>query len=137
MSPAFTHSLRVRFVECDPQGIVFNARYLEYFDVALTELWREALGGYDAIMDAHDVDIVVAEVTVRYLTPLRFDDVFELRVTCERLGTTSMLTAIAVERDGERIAEGEMRHVFTARSSGEKTAIPAPIRAALEPYALG
>lgn len=136
MSDAFTHSLRVRFVECDPQGIVFNARYLEYFDVALTELWREAFGGYDAIMDAHGVDIVVAEVTVRYRAPLRFDDVFELRVTFGRLGTTSLLTTIAVERDGETVAEGEMRHVFTARDSGEKTAIPAPIRAALEPYAL-
>lgn len=137
MSPPFTHSMRVRFAECDPQGIVFNARYLEYFDVALTELWREAFGGYDAIMDVHDVDIVVAEVTVRYRAPLRFDDVVDLRVTFERLGTTSMLTAIAVERDGECVASGEMRHVFTARDSGEKIAIPAPIRAALEPYAQG
>ena len=38
------HVLRVRFGECDPQGIVFNAHYVAYFDVALTELWREALG---------------------------------------------------------------------------------------------
>ena len=38
----FSHRLRVRYGECDAQGIVFNANYLAYVDVALTELWREA-----------------------------------------------------------------------------------------------
>ena len=41
MSRVLVHPLRVRYAECDPQGVVFNSRYLEYFDVALTELWRE------------------------------------------------------------------------------------------------
>jgi acyl-CoA thioester hydrolase len=35
----FVHELRVRYAECDPQNIVFNANYLVYFDVAFTELW--------------------------------------------------------------------------------------------------
>jgi len=30
---SFVHELRVRYGECDPQGIVFNANYLLYFDV--------------------------------------------------------------------------------------------------------
>ena len=42
----FRHTIRVRYNECDPQGHVFNANYLAYFDLAMTELWRE-LGGYD------------------------------------------------------------------------------------------
>jgi acyl-CoA thioesterase FadM len=32
----FEHPLRVRYGECDPQGIVFNANYLLYFDVVFT-----------------------------------------------------------------------------------------------------
>ena len=44
MAASFVHELRVRYGECDPQGIVFNANYLLYFDVAFTELWREAVG---------------------------------------------------------------------------------------------
>ena len=137
MSRELVHSLRVRFAECDPQGIVFNARYLEYFDVAMTELWREAFGGYDAIMDEHGVDIVVAEAGIRFRSALRFDDVFELRVTIKRLGTTAMTTAIAVERDGEPVAEGELRHVFVRSGSTDKTEIPERIRAALAPHAQG
>ncbi len=32
----FSHELRVRYGECDAQGIVFNANLLAYVDVALT-----------------------------------------------------------------------------------------------------
>ena len=36
--PDFVHELRVRYGECDPQGIVFNPNYLAYFDHTVTEL---------------------------------------------------------------------------------------------------
>ena len=38
------HRLRVRYGECDPQGIVFNANYLAYLDQTFTELLRAAYG---------------------------------------------------------------------------------------------
>jgi len=130
-----THSLRVRYAECDPQGVVFNSRYLEYFDVALTELWREAFGNYDKVMEDLGVDLVVAEATVRYRASLRFDDIFELRATITRLGSTSTTIAISIDRDGETVAEGEMRHVFVSRGTAAKTEIPDSIRESLAPYA--
>lgn len=42
MAAPFSHTLRVRFRKCDPQGIVFNGNYVGYFDDAFTELWRSA-----------------------------------------------------------------------------------------------
>lgn len=134
MSRSLRHPMRVRYAECDPQGIVFNSHYLEYFDVALTELWREAFGDYDGVMDEFGLDIVVAEATIRFRSPLRFDDVFELCGRIGRLGTTSATFTIAVERVGEVVTEGEMRHVFVARETGAKAEIPDRIRSALEPY---
>ena len=44
LSAPFRHRLRVRYHECDPQGIVFNANYLAYADIAITELYRDAFG---------------------------------------------------------------------------------------------
>jgi acyl-CoA thioester hydrolase len=134
MSRALSYPMRVRFAECDPQGIVFNSRYLEYFDVAMTEIWREALGPYDQATADAGVDLVVAEAGVRYRDSLRFDDVFELRATVRRIGTTSMTTAIAVVRDGTVVAEGELRHVFLGHEDGRPTPIPAAVRSAFEPY---
>ena len=131
---AFVHPMRVRFAECDPQGIVFNSRYLEYFDVAMTEIWREAIGPYDAATHEAGVDLVVAEARVRYRDSLRFDDVFDLRATIAAIGNTSMTTAIAVGRDGTLVAEGELRHVFLDREQGRPTPIPDVIRSAFAPY---
>ena len=68
----FRHRLRVRYNECDPQGVVFNANYLTYLDITMGELWRE-LGGYQEMVDA-GVDMVVAEANIRYRAALRFDD---------------------------------------------------------------
>ena len=57
MGEPFRHSLRVRYHECDPQGIVFNANYLAYHDIAVTELWREAFGSWDGFVAEHGVEM--------------------------------------------------------------------------------
>src|SRR3954453_17477815 len=36
----FRYYLRVRYVECDAQKVVFNSRYAEYVDVAINEFLR-------------------------------------------------------------------------------------------------
>jgi acyl-CoA thioester hydrolase len=132
--PPFRHRLRVRYQECDPQGVVFNANYLAYFDMGITELWREALGGYQA-MEARGLDLVVAEVRIRYLTPLRFDDEFDVLVSVAELGKTALHTRMTAERGAETAAEGELRHVFVDEGSREKAPIPDDFRTALDAYA--
>jgi acyl-CoA thioester hydrolase len=132
--PAFVHHLRVRYNECDAQGHVFNANYLVYFDVTLTELWREALGSYEALT-ADGLDLVVAEVTVRFRAPARFDDELEITLELERLGNTSMVSAIAIARDRETLAEGHIVHIFVrADRLGEKAPIPDHVRRMLQRY---
>jgi acyl-CoA thioester hydrolase len=129
--PAFVHHLRVRYNECDAQGHVFNANYLVYFDVTVTELWRQALGSYEALT-ADGLDLV-AEVQVRFRAPARFDDELEITLEVERLGNTSMVSAIAVARDGETLAEGRIVHIFVrADRLGEKAPIPDHVRRMLQ-----
>ncbi len=133
MSAPFRYRQRVRYHECDPQGVVFNANYLAYFDVTMTELWRE-LGGYQAMVD-DGVDMVVAEAGLRYRAPLRFDDEFEgvLRVT--RLGDTSLTIGIELVRDDQTMVDGELRYVFIETGGGAKHRIPDSIRERLSAYA--
>jgi acyl-CoA thioester hydrolase len=134
MSEPFVHRLRVRYGECDPQGIVFNAHYIAYFDVALTELWRESLADGYAGMVRGGVDMVVAEARARYLAPAHFDDEIAIGVGVAHLGTTSLVTAMRVTRGDDLLVEGEMRHVFVEVRTHGKTAIPPAVRAALERY---
>jgi acyl-CoA thioester hydrolase len=131
----FIHRLRVRYAECDPQQIVFNANYFAYFDIAMTELWRAAAGSYGAMLD-RGIDMVVAEASARFLGAARFDDELELEVVIARLGTTACTTRHRVLRGGEPLVEGEMRHVFVDRESLQKTPIPEWLREALAPWAV-
>jgi acyl-CoA thioester hydrolase len=132
--PAFVHRLRVRYNECDAQGHVFNANYFVYFDVTLTELWREAFGSYEALA-ADSLDLVVAETGARFLAPARFDDELEITLEVERLGNTSMVSAIAISRDRDMLAEGRIVHIFVrADRLGAKAPIPDRVRRMLQPY---
>jgi len=130
----FVHRLRVRFHECDPQGVVFNAHYFAYFDVALTEMWRAAFGSYgNVVQDGTDVVVVEAAATFRALA--RFDDEIDVELAIARLGTTSMTTQTTVRRDGQVLVEGRIVHVFVDPATMAKQEIPQRIRAGLEPYA--
>ncbi|MFL5824021.1 MAG: acyl-CoA thioesterase [Solirubrobacteraceae bacterium] len=129
----FVHSLRVRYAECDPQGVVFNAHYLAYLDTTVTELWREALDGYQAMID-RGLDMVVVETRLRFHQPAHFDDLLRLEVGVTRLGNTSISSAHRISRDDELILEGELHHVFVDLRTRSKAPIPDWIREGLAPY---
>jgi acyl-CoA thioester hydrolase len=130
----FVHRLRVRFHECDPQGVVFYAHYFAYVDVALTEMWREAFGSYGEVVAA-GTDVVVVEATATFRASARFDDDLDVELRIDRLGTTSMAMATAIRRDGEVLVEGRIAHVFVDTATMAKKKIPDHMRAALESYA--
>ena len=141
----FTHRLRVRYGECDPQGIVFNANYLLYADVAFTEFWREALGRWQEMVE-RGVDVVVAETNLRFHSPARFDDEIDISVRIDRLGETSITTEMDIVRDEELLVAVRVRHVCVETSSGgvgesglpanvRSTQLPDWLRAGLQPFA--
>jgi acyl-CoA thioester hydrolase len=136
MPAPFVFGLRVRYGECDPQQIVFNANYFAYFDVAMTELWRAAIGRYDLMME-RGVDMVVAEASARFLGAARFDDALALEVAITRLGKTACSTRHRVLRDGELLVEGSMRHVFVDPHTLRKMSIPDWLRDSLAPWVTG
>ncbi|MGB3739249.1 MAG: thioesterase family protein [Pontixanthobacter sp.] len=89
--PAFTHRFRVRYAELDPQGVVFNARYLEYADLAITEYWR-AKGIMGQAADP--LDFHVAHAAVDFRKPIRAEETVEARAWTTRFGHSSMTTRI-------------------------------------------
>ena len=136
MGRPFVHRLRVRYHECDSQGIVFNAHHFAYFDITLTELWRVAFGSYQALVDAGS-DVVVKEATASFHAPARFDDELDVLLGIARLGDTSMTSEIEERRGGDLLATGRMVHVFVDPATMAKQRIPADVRERLEPWATG
>src|SRR5256714_15651309 len=93
VSPPFVHRLRVRYHECDAQGIVFNAHHFAYFDVTLTELWREAVGSFHAVVRARRGVGVVDPPAAFHSSP-RLADPLHVRDTIRQLGNLSMVHAL-------------------------------------------
>jgi acyl-CoA thioester hydrolase len=137
MPEPFVHHLRVRYHECDAQGIVFNANWFTFFDVTLTEWFRAAFGSYSALMEEHGVDVVLAETTARFRGSARFDDDLGISAAVERLGTTSMVALFTARRGEEVLVEGRTVYVFVGTEDLAKRPIPDAVRAGLAPFVSG
>jgi acyl-CoA thioester hydrolase len=125
----FSHRFRVRYAEIDGQKVVFNSRYLEYADVAITEYWRAA--DMKALPEWRDAEFHVVHADVTYKKPFRYDDVIEAFVRTDRVGTTSLVTAIELTHadTGELHSSIRITSVNVHLDSGKPLPIPDCVRA--------
>jgi len=134
----FRYYLRVRYIECDAQKVVFNSRYSEYVDVGINEFLRAAGVLGDFITGPLDFQLV--KQTVEWKAPARFDQVLELSIAATRLGTTSFTV-----RTDFRIAGGDDRVIVTIETvyvlvdaaTLTKLSLPEGLRTALDHGAAG
>jgi acyl-CoA thioester hydrolase len=115
--------LRVRYVECDMQGRVFNGHYLTWVDMAHAEALRELFGGYQILID-RGIDLVVAAAELQYRAPATFDDELMVQVGLDAPGRTSLRSHFAITRGDDPIAEATMIHVCVDATSFEKLPWP-------------
>jgi acyl-CoA thioester hydrolase len=123
----------VRYHECDAQGIVFNANHFAYFDITLTELWREAFGSYDAMVESGS-DVVVVDAQATFHASPKFDDLLDIEMSIAKLGNSSMVSGFAEKRGGGLLVSGRMVHVFVDPKTMAKQSIPDDVRARLAPF---
>ena len=109
----FRHTLRVYWEDTDAGGGVFYANYLKFFERARTE-WLRGLGfGQERLRTDTGAIFVVADTSVRYLSPARLDDLIEVTVLPVDLGRVSMTLQQQAWRHGsapaQLLAEGSIR----------------------------
>ena len=131
--PPFRYSayVRVGFSDTDAQGVVYYGRYLPYFDLARTEFHRH-LGR----VQLGDVDFAMRAVTVEYVAGARFDDLLEVFVRVERIGTTSITYDHAVYRaeDDTLMASAKATLVCIALDERKAVPVPQPFRDQIEAF---
>jgi acyl-CoA thioester hydrolase len=120
---AYSTRIRVRWAEVDAQNIVFNARYLDYADIAVTDYWEavDVHGGHDGPLDFN-----VARSTVNYRKPIRPRETIDLFIRVARFGTASMTHAVEIhgaDKDDLR-AEIELIYVHVDLATGTARPIP-------------
>lgn len=129
----FHHSFhyRVRSHECDRQGVVHNARYLEILEIARIEFCRDVLHfPIDAGAFAQHHKFFFARNAMDYFSPAVFDEELTIWTRVSRLGRTSvtMEQIINSPRDGRRVLECEAVMVSVDQHTNTPTELTEEMR---------
>jgi acyl-CoA thioester hydrolase len=118
----------VRYVECDQQGVVFNAHYLTWADEASTVWWESHGLSWGELVERR-IDPVVKASTLEWTSSARWGDVVTVDAVTERVGTTSVTARFTV-RVGEQVC-CVVRNTYVCVSDGTSTPWPDDVRARL------
>lgn len=108
-----TTEIRVRYADTDKMQFVYNGKYLEYFEVGRTELFRSVGFPYKNI-EKEGFQLPLIEAGIRYISPATYDDLLEIEATVKELYTPRPKVEYSIrnKETGELIAEGFTTHVF-------------------------
>ncbi len=136
----FITPLRVRYNEADMQGIVFNANYLSYADVGITEYFREIAGKKDidraggGCLDFFGGDSWVRHAEVDFQAPARADEMLDICVRVNRFGRTSFGTLIRIIRGDILLNEIKLTQVWFDPATEQITPVAQNFIDAVEIY---
>ncbi|MEN2975816.1 thioesterase family protein [Tistrella bauzanensis] len=145
---SYFHPFEIRFSEVDMHGHVFNGRYLDFFDTAVTGfliargcdeiLSVDGAGNGTGTADAAAPVYFVRRAGVEFLAPVRFRQRVEVGVGIARMGRSSLSFALEVHGEGEDAprARGEIVWVAVDRATGRSAELPASLRDKLAPALL-
>ena len=125
MSKIFTRTFRVRWGELDANGTVSPANYLRYLIETAWD-WGVAAGWDSGYSQNPDVFWVIRETEIRFLHPLRHNDVFELTiwmVNWQRVRGTRCFELKFKESD-QVIAQGTQQVVYMDIKTGRPINLP-------------
>ncbi|HEX6316730.1 MAG TPA: thioesterase family protein [Gemmatimonadaceae bacterium] len=119
---------RVRYGETDRMGVVYHAEYLAWCEIGRTEFIR-ARGMSYADMERSGVPLVVAEASIRYHAPAKYDDVVRVSTALSRLGSRGLTFDYVITNasTGQRLATASTTLV-ALDTAGKAATIPGSIR---------
>ncbi len=108
-----TTSIRVRYADTDKMQFVYNGKYLEYFEVGRTELFRSINFPY-RIIESHGYQLPLIEAGLKYFSPATYDDLLLITATVNELYTAKPKVEYQIvnKETGSLIVEGFTTHVF-------------------------
>lgn len=128
----------VRWSDIDPAGIIFYGAYLRFFEIAETELFREAGVPYSEVFDRFGIWLPRVHLSCDFEYPARLDDRLRVAAYFTVFGRSSVRISFDVVHLGARVlaAIGEEVLVCTDRQTRRPVPLPQGLRGALERFAL-
>lgn len=122
----FVWALRVYFEDTDAGGVVYHARYLNFFERARTEMLRARGVSQTELKQRHGLIWVVLDIHVAFRQAATLDD--ELLVSCELAWTRGVRQGFRQQMtrksDGALVATAELSAVMLHADSLKPARVP-------------
>ena len=128
-SQPITYDRRLRFSDCDAQGIVYNPNYLVYWDDAFTD-YMDAIGcSWDFMVSMGD-DVVLARTEIDYRRSAGMGQVVRTTARVVRIGRSSILFEyLTVDAEtGDTLVEGRQVQVIVDHETMRPKRVPDYLR---------
>jgi len=125
-----TTDLGVRFHELDAYGHVNHGVYLNYFEQARVELLDD-IGFGLKVLEERGIQLVVVEVTIRYLAPAELGDRLVIETELVQLRRATGIWEQRLLRGDDLLSTARVRSAATNRE-GRPIRPPADLSAALQ-----
>jgi acyl-CoA thioester hydrolase len=128
----------VRWSDVDNAGIIFYGAYVRFFEIAETELFREAGVPYGEVFDRFGIWLPRVHLDCDFMYPARLDDRLRVAVYFTRFGTSSLAISFDVLHlgAGQLAAAGHEVLVCTGRETLRPRPLPPDLRSLLTPFCM-
>ena len=126
-----SHTVRVRYVDCDMQGVVYNAHYLTYIDDAFDCWIREYDWNFEKKLE---VEVMLKSVQIVWHSPARFGDVLKLESQVTRWGNSSFDITSSGYVTEEKKFDSTISYVCVDSTSFIPNQVPDLLKCHLENY---
>ena len=127
---------RVRWSEVDLQKVVFNAHYLSYVDIGMSEYWRQLAVPYEEGTQRLGGELFLKATQIEYHASARLDDVVDIGIRVAKLGNTSVTFEAGIFCADKLLVSASMVYVF-ANAQQQPTPIPDTYRQMVQRYEAG
>lgn len=127
---------RVRWSEVDLQKVVFNAHYLNYVDIGMSEYWRQLAVPYEEGVQRLGGELFLKATQIEYHASARLDDVLDIGIRCAKLGNSSVQFEAGVFCADKLLVSATMVYVF-ADSAQKPQRLPDAYRQMAQRYEAG
>jgi len=119
MPTPFRVSRFVEFADTDMAGIMHFSAFFRYMEAAEHELLRSlGLSVYSEI-DGSPVSFPRVAASCQFHSPARCEEVLDIDVTVQHVGTKSVTYGFSFQHDGRLVATGEMTSVCCRVDHGQ------------------
>ena len=132
----FSTTIRVRWMEGDAQGIVFNGAYLDYLEIAQAEYFRNLGFSIYQIAKSGYFDSAVVKTTIEFKRPAKIDQLIDLYTRVVSIGTTSITLDLEIypKSSDQMLTSIQAVYVGYNSKTGETRVVPEAIRSLVNQF---